>query len=173
MTSPEQRIPTPVDLIAERWVDTLVALDPTVGSYIGRSADGSGFADYSPDGHARYIQAATDTIAALDKTALDNEVPLDDVDRVTGTDLRATLALELESAAAELQLRDLNVIASPVQAIREVFDLMPTGTVADWSNISARLAAVPDAVTGYIETLRLGIERGITPARRQDRKSVV
>ena len=167
MTSPAplnsaQRTPTPVDQIAERWVDTLVQLDPTVGSYIGRSADGSGFADYSPEGDARYIQAATDTIAALDTTA-----PVDDIDHVTRTDLRASLALDLESDAAELQLRNLNVIASPVQAIREVFDLMPTGTVADWSNISARLAAVPDALTGYIETLRLGIERGVTPARRQ------
>jgi uncharacterized protein (DUF885 family) len=162
MTLNEQRTPTPVDQIAEQWVDTLVELDPTVGTYIGRSRDGSGFADYSPDGHARYIRAATDAIAELDAA-----VPVDDIDRVTRTDLTSTLALDLESSAAELQLRDLNVIASPAQAIREVFDLMPTGTVADWSNISARLQAVPDALDGYIQTLRLGIERGVTPARRQ------
>lgn len=162
MTLNEQRTPTPVDQIAEQWVDTLVELDPTVGTYIGRSRDGSGFADYSPDGHARYIQAATATIGALDATAA-----VDAIDEVTLTDLRSTLALDLESSAAQLQLRDLNVIASPAQAIREVFDLMPTGTVADWTNISARLQAVPDAVTGYIETLRLGIEQGVTPARRQ------
>ena len=162
MTLNEQRTPTPVDQIAEQWVDTLVELDPTVGTYIGRSRDGSGFADYSPDGHAGYIQAATAALSALDATA-----PVDAIDEVTRTDLRSTLALDLESSAAQLHLRDLNVIASPAQAIREVFDLMPTGTVADWTNISARLQAVPDAVTGYIETLRLGIDRGITPARRQ------
>jgi len=162
MTLNEQRTPTPVDQIAEQWVDTLVDLDPTVGTYIGRSRDGSGFADYSPDGHARYIQEATAAIGALDATA-----PVDPIDEVTRTDLRSTLALDLESSAAGLQLRDLNVIASPAQAIREVFDLMPTGTVADWANISARLQAVPDAVTGYIQTLRLGIDRGVTPARRQ------
>ncbi|MBX0298414.1 DUF885 domain-containing protein [Cryobacterium sp. 1639] len=162
MTRNEQRTPTPVDQIAEQWVDRLVALDPTVGTYIGRPADGSGFADYSPEGHARYIQAATDTIRDLDATAV-----VDDIDRVTRTDLRSTLALDLESTDAALQLRDLNVIASPAQAIREVFDLMPTGTVEDWQDISARLAAVPAAIDGYIQTLRLGIERGITPARRQ------
>lgn len=162
MTLNEQRTPTPVDQIAEQWVDTLVALDPTVGTYIGRAADGSGFADYSPDGHARYIQAATETISALDNTP-----PADDIDRVTVTDLRSTLSLDLESSAAGLQMRDLNVIASPAQEIREVFDLMPTGTVDDWQNISARLKAVPAAIDGYIETLRLGIEQGVTPARRQ------
>jgi len=162
MTLNEQRTPTPVDQIAEQWVDSLVALDPTVGTYIGRSVDGSGFADYSPDGHARYIQAATETISALESTPV-----VDAIDEVTRTDLRSTLALDLESSAAGLQLRDLNVIASPAQSIREVFDLMPTGTVDDWQNISARLDAVPAAVDGYIQTLRLGIERGVTPARRQ------
>jgi uncharacterized protein (DUF885 family) len=162
MTSQQQRTPTPVDQVAEGWVDTLVALDPTVGTYIGRPADGSGFADYSPDGHAEYVRAATATLAELDRA-----VPVDDVDAVTVADLRSTLALDLESSAANLHLRDLNVIASPVQEIREVFDLMPTGTVEDWRNISARLGAVPDAVDGYLQTLRLGIDRGITPARRQ------
>jgi len=162
MTLNEQRTPTPVDQIAEQWVDTLVDLDPTVGTYIGRSRDGSGFADYSPDGHARYVQAATETITDLDAAPI-----IDAIDEVTRTDLRSTLALDLESSAAQLHLRDLNVIASPAQEIREVFDLMPTGTVADWSNISARLQAVPDAVNGYIDTLRVGIERGVTPARRQ------
>jgi len=162
MTLNEQRTPTPVDQIAEQWVDSLVELDPTVGTYIGRSPDGSGFADYSPDGHARYIEAATAALGALAAAA-----PVDAIDEVTRTDLGSTLTLDLESSAAQLQLRDLNVIASPAQAIREVFDLMPTGTVADWANISARLQAVPDAVAGYIETLKLGIDRGVTPARRQ------
>jgi len=162
MTLNEQRTPTPIDQIAEQWVDSLVELDPTVGTYIGRSRDGSGFADYSPDGHARYIEAATAALGALDATPA-----VDAIDEVTRTDLRSTLALDLESSAAQLQLRDLNVIASPAQAIREVFDLMPSGTVADWTNISARLQAVPDAVNGYIETLRLGIDQGVTPARRQ------
>jgi uncharacterized protein (DUF885 family) len=162
MTLNEQRTPTPVDQIAEQWVDTLVDLDPTVGTYIGRSTDGSGFADYSPDGHARYVQAATDAIRALDATPV-----VDAIDDVTRTDLRSSLALDLESSAARLQLRDLNVIASPAQEIREVFDLMPTGTVGDWQNVAARLKAVPAAIDGYIETLRLGIEQGVTPARRQ------
>ncbi|MCU1445616.1 DUF885 domain-containing protein [Cryobacterium sp.] len=161
-THEQQRTPSPVDQIAEQWVDTLVDLDPTVGTYIGRSKDGSGFADYSPDGHARYVRAATETIRALDATPV-----VDSIDDVTRTDLRSTLALDLESSAAGLQLRDLNVIASPSQEIREVFDLMPTGTVDDWQNIAARLKAVPAAIDGYIQSLRLGIEQGVTPARRQ------
>ena len=35
MTTPE-RTPTPIDTIAEAWVDTVADLDPIVATYIGR-----------------------------------------------------------------------------------------------------------------------------------------
>lgn len=165
MTNDINRAPTAIDRIAEAWVDTLVDLDPTVGTYIGRTEGDGRFGDYSPTGHERYITEAKKVIGLLDAATA-----VDDVDTVTQTDLRSSLALDVESSDAGLQLRDLNVIASPAQGIREIFDLMPTDTVEDWANISARLGAVPDAVDGYIETLRLGIEKGITPARRQVRE---
>ena len=162
MTSDTQRTPTPIDRIAEDWVDTLVDLDPTVGTYIGRTEPDGRFGDYSPDGLEHGVDMARSFIARLDAAA-----PVDDVDVVTRTDLRSSLALDVESAEAGLPLRDLNVIASPAQGIREVFDLMPTATVADWDTVSTRLTALPAAIDGYIQTLRLGIERGIMPARRQ------
>ncbi|MFO7690353.1 MAG: DUF885 domain-containing protein [Cryobacterium sp.] len=165
MTNQTPRAATPIDQIAETWVDTLVELDPTVGTYIGRTAGDGRFGDLSPVGHDRYVQEARRVLAAL------HAAPVGDaVDEVTRTDLSASLTLDLASAEAGLQLRDLNVIASPAQGVREVFDLMPTRTVADWSTISERLLAVSPAIDGYIETLRLGISRGITPARRQVRE---
>jgi len=165
MTNEPQRTPTAIDAIAEDWVDTLVDLDPTVGTYIGRTEGAGRYGDYSPAGQERFTEAAKATIARLDAAA-----PVDSVDEVTRTDLRSELALALESHDAGWDLRNLNVIASPAQEIRDVFDLMPTATVDDWSNISSRLAHVPDAVAGYIATLRLGMERGITPSRRQVRE---
>ncbi len=165
MTNDIQRTPTAIDQIAEEWVDTLVDLDPTVGTYIGRTEGDGRYGDYSPAGHERFVNEATKTIARLDAARA-----VDSVDEVTQTDLRSELSLCVESADAQLQLRDLNVIASPAQEIREIFDLMPTRTVDDWANISSRLGNLPAAVDGYIETLRLGIERGVTPARRQVRE---
>ena len=53
------------------------------------------------------------------------------------------------------------------EILRSAFDLMPTATADDWSVIATRLAAVPDALRGYTETLRAGIAAGVTPARRQ------
>ncbi|PPL20548.1 DUF885 domain-containing protein [Microterricola pindariensis] len=165
MSNDIQRTPTGIDQIAESWVDTLVELAPTVGTYIGRNEVNGRFGDYSPAGHEAMSAAARGVIAELDAAA-----PVDAVDEVTQTDLRATLELQLRSADAQLHLRDLNVIASPAQEIREVFDLMPTATVEDWEQISSRLAAVPDAIDGYIQTLRAGIAAGVTPAVRQVRE---
>ncbi|WP_207456819.1 DUF885 domain-containing protein [Desertivibrio insolitus] len=156
------RTPTPIDAVAERWVDTLVDLEPTVGTYIGRRENDHRFGDLSPAGHETYISAAKAALADLRA-----EQPVDDVDRVTQTDLGAELELAIEKSDALTHLSDVNVIASPAQELRDVFDLMPTATEEDWGTIARRLSAVPAAVEGWIETLRLGIEKGSTPARRQ------
>ncbi|UFS60323.1 DUF885 domain-containing protein [Subtercola endophyticus] len=159
------RTPTPIDAIAERWVDTLVRLQPAVGTYIGHNEANDRYADYSPAGHDQLLGEVRSTLGELE-----SEKPLDDVDAVTLADLGSSLRLTLESAEARLQLRDLNVIESPSQEIREVYDLMPTETVDDWEVAATRLSNVGIALDSYIDTLREGIREGITPARRQVRE---
>ena len=44
---------------------------------------------------------------------------------------------------------------------------MPTGTAEEWSRIAARLEALPAAIEGYIESLRLAASRGDVAPRRQ------
>ncbi|PRB13481.1 DUF885 domain-containing protein [Microbacterium sp. MYb62] len=156
------RTPSAIDAVADEWVDTIAVLAPTLGTYIGRDEVNDRFGDLSPAGHEE-IAAATRT--TLDKlSALE---PVDAIDEVTKTDLGAELRLDLELHDAKWHLRDLNVIASAAQDVRAAFDLMPTATVEDWDVIATRLAAVPDALRGYVETLRTGIAEGVTPARRQ------
>lgn len=156
------RTSTNVDAIAEQWVATLVDLSPDVGIYIGAEGRLDEFQDLSPAGRAAYEHAARAALAQLDAAT-----PVDDTDRVTMTDLSAELSLELELAAAGWDQRNLNVIASPAQGIREIFDLMPTATEHDWSIIARKLGNVAGALEGYTETLREGIAAGNTPARRQ------
>jgi len=163
MTDPQpQRTPTPIDGIAEDWVRTLIDLDPDYAVYIGVDGRIGEYGDLSPAGAETRLRAVKDAIARLE--AAD---PRDDVDRVTRTDLLAELRLEVEQHDAKLFERDVNVIASPAQGIREVFDLMPTATAEDWATIAQKMTNVPGAVTGYLETLRLGIQDGVVPARRQ------
>ena len=161
-TPADTRPQTPIDAIAERWVDTVVELEPVLGTYIGRSEVNDRYGDLSPAGHERYIAAVKGVLAELAQAT-----PVDEVDEVTKTDLRNELELAVASSEAGLQLRDLNVIDSPSQHIREVYDLMPTATVDDWSVVAKRLSAVEEAVDGYIVTLRDGMRHGTVPARRQ------
>lgn len=158
----ETRTPTPIDTIADAWVDTLAELEPTLATYIGRSEFNDRFGDYSPAGQERLIEEGRKTLAALAAAT-----PVDDIDAVTKEDLAREIELGIELDDAKWHLRDLNVIASHAQDIRSAFDLMPTDTTDDWSVISTRLGAVPAAIEGYVESLRAGIEQGVVPARRQ------
>ncbi len=157
-----QRTPTQVDTVADAWVDTLAELQPTLATYIGRFEHNDRFGDYSPAGEDRLASEARTALSTLEAAT-----PVDEIDRVTQRDLAQDLQLAIDVHDAKWHLRDLNVIASPAQDIRAVFDLMPTETSDDWSVIATRLKAVPDAVGGYIETLRAGIADGVVPARRQ------
>ena len=156
------RQPSAVDRVAEDWVTTLVDLDPTVATYIGVPGRTDAYGDTSPAGAAAKVDAAR---AA--KRALDEASAVDDVDRVTKADLGAELDLLLESYDRKLHLRDLNVIASPAQEVRDVFDLMPTATESDWRDVAGRLQALPDALEGIRETLLEGTREDVTPAKRQ------
>ncbi|NLA08973.1 MAG: DUF885 domain-containing protein [Microbacteriaceae bacterium] len=161
MTS-AQRPQTAIDQVAEAWVDTLVEQMPEIGTYVGRTAANDRHADQSPAGHDALAAAARRTVAAL--AALE---PVDDVDVVTKTDLSSELGLMLEQHDAKVHLRDLNVIESPAQQLRSVYDLMPKDTEEDWTTIARRMRALPEAIDGYVETLREGIRAGVVPARRQ------
>lgn len=156
------RTPTPIDTIADAWVDTLAEREPTLATYIGRFEHNGRFGDYSPEGAEALVSDARAT-----RSALGAAEPVDAVDTVTKMDLGRELDLMIEQHEAKTHLRDLNVIASPAQDIRSTFDLMPTATVEDWSTISERMRALPGAIDGYIATLRRGIAEGIVPARRQ------
>src|ERR1700704_412478 len=118
MTNAEKRTPTPIDTIAEEWVDTQLELFPEYHVYLGRPGREGEYADYSPAGAERATEAARRTLAAIRSAA-----PVDDIDRVTKMDLARELELDIEKREAGFDQRDLNVIASPAQGLREIFDL--------------------------------------------------
>jgi uncharacterized protein (DUF885 family) len=158
----QEREPTAVDRIAEEWVDTTVDLHPEQAVYLGRSGHEGLFSDYSTDGLAA-DEAAERTLLRR----LDAAVAVDESDAITKADLAREVALSIESRAAGLPLRDVNNIESPVQTIRDVFDLETTETAEDWDRVARRLGNVGAALDGYAERLLAGVRQGVVPARRQ------
>lgn len=159
------RQPTAIDRIAEQWVTTLADLDPDVAVWIGIPGRHGEYADHSPDGHRERVDAAKKVISALESAR-----PADSIDEVTKTDMLADLRLGVEEYDAGLWKRSVNVLESPAQSIRGIFDLMPHATETDWETIGSRLGNLPGAVHGYVASLRAGIRDGQVPARRQVRE---
>ncbi|MEZ0166257.1 DUF885 domain-containing protein [Kineococcus sp. LSe6-4] len=163
----EQRPATAIDAVAERHLETVLRLQPTLALGLGVPDAAPGLGDRSPAGLAEVAAADRATLAALEEAEASG--PVDDVDRVTLAAMRDRLGLEIALEEAGELLGDLNVIASPVQDLRMVFDLLPTGTDADRQVVGERLAAVPAAVTGYVESLRAAAAAGRVAAVRQVR----
>ncbi|GAB4067068.1 DUF885 domain-containing protein [Angustibacter speluncae] len=160
MTTP--RTPTAVDAAADRYTDELFAADPLLATELGVLDHDDRVTDLSPEGVDERAGLTRRALAGLD--ALE---PVDDNDRVTLAAMRERLGLELEVHDAGLAYAPLNVIASPVQGVREVFDVMATTTADDWATVARRMAAVPDALAGYAEGLRRTVAAGEAPSRRQ------
>ncbi len=98
---------------------------------------------------------------------LDGTTAADEVDIVTIAAMRERLGLQIELHDARLDIGDLNVIASPLQSMRDVFDLMATDTDEDWALIGRRMSKVPERVAGYVAALRAAVAAGRAPAARQ------
>jgi len=156
------REPSAIDQVAEDYTAISADLDPIEATFMGLAGHDHEMTDLSPAGIAERTAAAR---AALSR--LDDLEPGDQVDHVTLAAMRERLGLVLELDEAGEPLRELNNLASPVQLLRDVFDVMPTATPQDWENVALRLNALPDALAGYAESLRLGASRGLTPPVRQ------
>lgn len=161
------RTPTAVDAAAERHLARFAALDPCAATEMGLAGYDDQITDYSPDGVRARAELARSTLAEV--AALE---PADDVDVVTLAALRERLGTQVELHEAGLDVGELNNIASPLQTMRDVFDLMSADTEEDWALISTRLSRLPDRVAGYAEALRTAANGPQPPAIRQVRRGI-
>jgi uncharacterized protein (DUF885 family) len=162
-----ERPATPIDAIADSYVTTLAALDPMDATALGIPGHDHEVTDLSPAGHEARTDAARATLRALD-----GQAPVNEVDQVTLAAMRERLGLQVELHEAGETLVDLNVIASPVQGLRDVFDIQSGDGPDAWAAIAERLSGLPRSGAGYAESLRLGASRGRVPAVRQVREAL-
>ena len=149
-----------IDELANRYVDRSAALDPCLATFVGIAGHDGQMTDYSPDGLAGRAELARSTLAEIARAPIS-----DDHDRIAVAAMSERIGLELELHDAGLLASDLNTIASPLQMIRQTFDL--TGTDDGWAAVAERLGGVPDALAGYRHSLTESATRGLVSARRQ------
>ena len=153
---------TAVDALAEAYVDAATRLSPIEATYIGIPGFDEEMDDLSPAGLAEISALRQRTLADLAAAT-----PVDDVDRITIAAMTERLTLAEQMYAAGLDHMNLNVLASPSQSVRDIFDLMAQDSDAAWVTFATRMAKVPAALAGYTESLRHARDAGMVAPRRQ------
>lgn len=148
--------------IGDTYLSEIVKLDPIAATYFGLEGATDKFGDYSPAGNEALAQLNSQTLKNVRQTEV-----VENADRIAKGAMIERLTVEVDSFEQGEYKRNLNVIASPLQEIRQVFDLMPCSTNEDFGDIAARLGAVEKALAEYRETLSLGLsQQTCAPARQ-------
>jgi uncharacterized protein (DUF885 family) len=137
-------------------------LDPVLATSRGVTGHDAEMTDYSPDGQAARAALDRETLAQLSQIR-----PVSEPDRLAADVMRERLQVAADQDQAGERLRDLRIIGSPFQSIRQCFDLMATATDADWELIASRMERVPQALAGFESALREGRRRQVLAAQRQ------
>ncbi len=148
--------------IADRYVEEYAALDPTGATGAGIPGHDDEMTDYSPVGADARDRLRRDTVAALAQAPHDT-----DDDRIAAAVMTERLQVSIDQHDAGEALRALRIIGSPVQSVRDCFDLMAYDSDDDWETAAARLERVPAALASFESTLREGVKRNVVSARRQ------
>ena len=153
---------SPIFEFADRFVTDQAALDPCLATEEGILGYDHLLTDYSPAGQ----QARTDHVrGSLGKL---NRLPVtNDDDRLAKDFITERLETWLLAADAGEWLRALRTIDAPANIVRGVFDLMPRTSEQEWTNIVARLQALPGVLDGLRATYEHGRAIGTMAARRQ------
>src|SRR5215469_10163103 len=140
--------PRGVHQISDDYVADYAALDPNAATHLGITGYDEDLTDFSPDGHQSRVELAAKAMREISAVE-----PADDSERAAKAVFLERNQLTIQFHEAGLDLSALNVIASPVQDIRQLFDLMPTETADNWGAIATRLTKVPDALAGLRTSL--------------------
>ena len=154
--------PSEVYAASDAYVSQYAALDPTGATAVGIDDHPTALTDYSPEALEERSNLARSALLTLRgiETA-------ETRDRIASAFMQERLSVGLSLESLGEQYRDLNVLGGPIQATREVFDLMPRENEADWDQISVRMSGVAASLASVRSTLERGIQRGLLAPSRQ------
>ncbi|MBK9181163.1 MAG: DUF885 domain-containing protein [Acidimicrobiales bacterium] len=157
---PEAR--SQVFALADRYVEAWAALDPLAATARGVAGHDTEVTDLSPRGIEAREELTRQTLHQLRRLPIES-----DADRLAAGVLAERLDAQLALDDAGEPYRPLRVIGSPLQSVRQAFDLMARSSADDWVAIADRMERVPHALTGFRHTLDEALRRGLHAARRQ------
>ena len=153
---------SPIFEFADRFVTDQAALDPCMATEEGVGGYDHLLTDYSPEGQQARTDHVRDSLGELAELPVTN-----DDDRLAKDFITERLETSLLAIESGEWLRALRTIDAPANILRGVFDLMPRTDEQEWTNIVARLQALPGVLDGVRATYEHGRATGTMAARRQ------
>ncbi len=156
------RFMSTVDEIADRHVAEFSALNPIAATSIGITGYDDLMTDLSPSGFEALDELNRRTMAELAKATVAN-----DREQVAKDAMVERLTVFNDIYDSGTTASELNVVASWLQAVRQIFDLMPTSGEEAQRNLASRMRGVSAAYAGYRATLLEAARAGHVAAKRQ------
>ena len=155
--------------LSDEVVDAVAELRPMAATFWGIAGHDGEWDDLSPEGHERVRARLAELAARLPSC---RAAEGDRWARLARDVLADFLRLELDRYEHGDHLTDLNSIASALQYLRMVFDVMDGATEPGWRARVSRLEALPGALDGYRRSLERGLATGQVVAARQVRAAI-
>lgn len=161
--------------ICDAFVDRFANASPILsGRVLGVGRSATSVTDWSVEGAERTADLFRATLRQLDATP-----PVNRKEEIAAGFLRDSCVAVLKGHDAGEHLRRMSpsFYVGPPAMLLSSFDLMerrthgeipvdPVEVDNDWSRVTERMEAVPNAMAGYVESLRAGLDAGLPASRR-------
>ena len=148
--------------IADGFIDTVAKHHPLSATHMGVPGFDHLMADYSLEAGEAFHADVRTSLAEMNAA-----VPANERERMCKDTFVDELTIAVEQYESREHLRDMNVLFSPIQSVRSIFDLMSQDSVEAWENIASRMEMIGEAFAGYRQTLDVGRAEGFVTSQRQ------
>ena len=154
---------TPVDALADRFWEDILALNPTTATFYGDNRYADRLEDPGPGGRDRaraMMERTAAEAAAIETAGLPTE------ERITRDMLKVIAELHIEEDDEALyQLRVVDQMGGPQQLLPQLTQFQPADTPERLEAFIARLHAYPTFMAANTQNLRDGLASGLTAPR--------
>tara|TARA_Y100001936_G_C16077867_1_gene675342 strand:- start:128 stop:1798 length:1671 start_codon:yes stop_codon:yes gene_type:complete len=148
--------------IADGFIDTVAKYHPLSATHMGISGFDHLMPNYAPESAEAFN---SDVLAA--RKEMESAIPTNEAERMCRDTFIDHVSISIEQHESREDLRDMNVLFSPVQSVRSIFDLMQRDSIEAWENIASRMEKINESLAGYRRTLDVGRSEGLVTSVRQ------